>query len=145
MAGERYLTVDIRLVEWFASGDTGASSKAIAFWLSAGIRNEVWGAPTPADPSDLGRCLRLLDRIPEWKLRMPEMAGAGGLWPTFVKRWDEMAASMAEEVGVAWEKGESAPKTYDLMKSVEKEARAHSTDAPAVIDLGNGVSMSFGR
>lgn len=117
--------MDSRIAEWLASGDTGISSKAIMLWLSARVTDKTWGAGTPSDPSDLGRCLRLLDRIPEWKARIGEMAEAGGLWPTFARRWSEMEESFIAEAGgslpakgVQW----SAPKTYDLMKSVELEA-----------------------
>ena len=111
--------MDRRLAEWFGSRDTGLSSKCIALFLAAGVVEE---ANVPHDPSDLGRCLRLLARIPEWKSRISELKSIGGLWPTYAARWDEMAESMADEVGIDWSKGREAPKTYDLMKRVEVEA-----------------------
>lgn len=133
------MSVDKRVFEWLASGDTGLSSEAIMLWLSARVKDETWGSHTPSDPSDLGRCLRLLERIPEWKERMPEMAEAGGLWPGYVARWDEMAALMEEEVGIDCSKGKSAPRTYALMKQVEIEAyRA----AGYVVDVREDGSMS---
>lgn len=116
--------MDTRIAEWIGSGDTGLSSKAIMLWLSARTKDQMWGAYTPSDPADLGRCLRLLERIPEWKERMPEMAEAGGMWPTFVKHWDEMADLMREEVGIDWSKGRRAERTYAFMKTVRDRARA---------------------
>ncbi|MGI4744939.1 MAG: hypothetical protein ACRYGI_11585 [Janthinobacterium lividum] len=108
--------MDIRIAEWLASGDTGVSSTAILLWLSARAKDRTWGAHTPSDPADLGRCLRLLERIPEWKSRMPEMAEAGDNWARIMPHWDRMAQSMCDEVGIDWSKARSAPLTYDLMK-----------------------------
>lgn len=137
--------MDVRIAQWLASGDTGMSSKAIMLWLSAGVKEDRWGAATPGDPADLGRCLRLLERIPEWKERIGEMAGAGGYWPTFVRRWDEMADSMEREVGIHWEKGKKAPLTYKLMGAVEREARDAGSADFQEVDLGTGMKMRFGK
>lgn len=134
--------IDKRLAEWLSGRDTGVSSKAIAMFLGAGVKPEMWS--TPSDPSDLGRCLRLLEKIPEFKERFAEMVEAGGFWPTFVERWSEMEQSMADEVGIDWSEGKSAPKTYELMRAVELQARTRVKDH-GVIDLGNGVSMRFGQ
>lgn len=114
--------IDPRIADWLASGDTGVSSKAIMLWLSAQAKCKTWGAETPADPGDLGRCLRLLERIPEWKPRMAEMAEAGGLWPTYAARWEDMAGMMRDEVGIDWSKGKQAPRTFALMQRVYVEA-----------------------
>lgn len=137
--------MDKRVIEWLAGGDTGTSSKAIAFWLTAKVKDQRWGASTPIDPSDLGRCLRLLEVMPEWKSRIGEMAEAGGEWPTYVKHWDEMAQSMADEVGIDWSKGREAPKTYELMKRVRSLARNDAGTASQYIKLGEGVEMRFGQ
>jgi hypothetical protein len=145
--------MDPRIAEWLASGDTGSSSKAIMLWLSAGVKESEWGASTPSDPSDLGRCLRLLDRMPEWKARMPEMAGAGGLWPTFAERWSEIEASFLSECGgklpakddYSWK----AQKTYDLMRQVHDAA--YAKDKPDFTEVRftegklAGCSMRFSK
>jgi hypothetical protein len=143
--------MDPRIAEWLASGDTGSSSKAIMLWLSSGVRESAWGASEPHDPSDLGRCLRLLDRIPEWKPRMAEMAGAGGYWPTFAKRWHEMAQSMIDECGgtVPGPRDRAdCPRTYALMQRVRDEAAKADKPGFTEIKLGGklaGVSMRFGK
>ena len=110
-----------RVAKWLASGDTGSSSKTIALWLQFGERYAY--ASVPWDPSDLGRCLRMLKACPHLRQHLPRMAELGGLWPKFVERWNDMAASMEREVGIDWSKGRSAPETYQLMKAVEAEAR----------------------
>ena len=135
--------IDKRLAEWLVGRDTGSSSKAIMLWLSAGVKDETWGASTPSDPSDLGRCLRLLERIPEWKPRIGEMAEAGGEWPTYVEYWQKMADSMEAEVGIHWEKGQSAPKTYALMKAVQDKARQAANTAEQYVKLSDTAEVRF--
>lgn len=107
-------------LDWIASGDTGLSSEAI--WAHmAGSRmldNDRRGYSFPHDPDDLGRCLRLLDAVPEWKARIGEMAQHSPYWAALVARWDELAKCMEDEVGIAWQKGRSAPKTYALMREI---------------------------
>jgi hypothetical protein len=107
-----------RLVAWLSSGDTGISSKALAAHMSGREDADTrgWGWRHPSDPDDLGRCLRLIELFPEWKARIGEMAMHGPGWAGLVRRWDEIAKSMTDEVGLAWEKGKRAPKTYELMQ-----------------------------
>lgn len=114
-----------RLASWFSSDDTGISSQAIAAHMSGGTVDR-WGWGHPHDPADLGRCLRLLELFPEWKPRIGEMAKHGPEWAALVARWDEIANAMADEVGIAWEKGKSAPKTYALMRTAIRSATKNS-------------------
>lgn len=100
-------------MRWILSGDTGTSSKAICAHMQ-GIKPER--ESYPSDPADLGRCLRLLEQIPEWKPRIKEMAVYGPGWAGQVERWEELAETMADEVGIDWSKGDSAPVTYEAMR-----------------------------
>lgn len=104
--------------KWMRGHDCGASSEAIAMHMMAGWCDGSY----PYDPSDLGRCLRLLKQFPEWKPRMREMAAYGPAWAAYVSRWDDMAACMDAEVGIDWSKGRRAHKTYDLMHELVGEA-----------------------
>lgn len=108
-------SIEARALKWAIGGDTGSSSKALCAHMS-GNEPEDRFRDYPSDPADLGRCLRLLGAIPEWKPRIPEMAAYGTGWAGLVKRWDEIAFSMAEEVGIHWERGREAPKTYRMME-----------------------------
>ena len=119
--------INERVIEWFASGDTGTSSKCIAFWLSVRTVSGTWGADTPSDPSDLGRCLRLLDKFPEFRARLSEMVEVGGHWPTFVERWDNIEQTFIRECGGKLLKrnegrGIKCPQTYHLMKLAEADS-----------------------
>lgn len=101
---------------WAAGRDTGISSLAIMERMTGGTPD--WNS-WPRDPSDLGRCLRLLARIPAWRARIGEMAPVSGVWAALAREWGALEASMRDEAGIAWEKGRSAPKTYEMMKRLE--------------------------
>jgi len=108
--------VPVEALRWIVSDDTGMSSQAL--WAQmAGVPHEC-RRHHPHDPADLGRCLVLLARVPEWRARIGEMAAHGPAWSALVARWDELEACMADEVGIDWSKGQNAPKTYDLMDSI---------------------------
>lgn len=111
------LSLDDRINSWIVGGDVGLSSKTV--WATMlGISLEDGEVPHPHDPADLGRCLRLLEVIPEWKPRLGELASLSPEWKALICRWDEVATSMETEVGIAWQKAKSAPATYAMMKSI---------------------------
>jgi hypothetical protein len=112
-------SIERRALLWLAGGDSGASSKAICHHM-LGMKSD---GSFPWDPSDLGRCLRLLELFPEWKPRIREMARYSPHWAALVARWDELAEMMADEVGIDWSKGRRAPRTYDAMKAAIDQAR----------------------
>lgn len=62
--------VEGRALFWALAGDTGISSEAIAAHMS-GYPNARM--QPPSDASDRGRCIRLLELIPEWIPRLQEM------------------------------------------------------------------------
>ncbi len=107
------MSIDKRALAWVMSDDTGSSSKAICAYMT-GSGSKQWSYPH--DPADLGRCLRLLHQIPEWKPRISEMAEHGPGWAGLIACWDDLAATMEDEVGIDWSKGRSAPDTYRLMQ-----------------------------
>ncbi len=101
----------LSVIEWLMSDDVGESSKAICAKMSGvGSQNRSY----PHDPSDLGRCLRLLARFPHWRERLPEMATLSPAWGGLVSQWDEIATTFEREKAVPNSK--YAPETYDLME-----------------------------
>jgi hypothetical protein len=65
-------SIESRALFWALSGDTGNSSRTIAGHMT-GNPTERHTMP-PSDASDRGRCIRLLELIPEWIPRLPELA-----------------------------------------------------------------------
>ncbi len=59
-------------LEWALSDDTGMSSEALARHMLG--FNHYGHYPAPSDKDDRGRCIRLLNLIPEWWDRLDEMA-----------------------------------------------------------------------
>jgi len=103
-----------KILEWFATGRVGASSKAMAC-AAADLPNDK---SHPHDPDDLNRCLLLLEAVPEIRNCMSKIAGISDTWAKLVARWDEAEQSFLDEVGLNWTKARSAPKTYQLMKDI---------------------------
>lgn len=108
----------LEVFKWMAGNDTGMSSKAIALHMTTGDCDGSY----PFDPADLGRCLRLLERFPDWKPRIVEMSVYGAVWSAYTERWSEIAKCMADEVGIDWSKGRKAIQTYDLMQEIRRAA-----------------------
>lgn len=65
--------VEQRALFWALSGDTGVSSKSIMAHMTGNQKSDLFGMQPPSDASDRGRCIRLLELIPEWITRLPEM------------------------------------------------------------------------
>lgn len=63
--------VEQRALFWFSSNDTGISSMTLARHMANMPIFEPSGPPSDAD--DRGRCIRLLELIPEWLPRLNEM------------------------------------------------------------------------
>lgn len=112
-------TIAERGEAWLLDGDVGMSSKAIYYHMTG--RADDDGYNHPHDPSDLNRCLLLLDLIPEWESRMPEMAARSKQWAALAFNWSEISGCFFNEAGLNWCNGKRAPETYALMKKVMGE------------------------
>lgn len=64
-------SVDSRALFWASSGDNGISSDALLRHM-VGIPHRELPLP-PSDADDRGRCIRLLELVPEWIERLPEL------------------------------------------------------------------------
>lgn len=60
-----------RALAWALSDDTGISSKTLCRFMT-GAPKGSFESP-PSDAADRGRCIRLLELIPEWIPRLPEL------------------------------------------------------------------------
>ena len=104
--------------EWILSNDTGTSSKTI--W--AVIMNAIPTKPTPFqfdiphDPSDFGRCYRLLTLIPEWRSRLSEVAEIFPIWKPMVREWDKMEELYKRDFGLG-----KSEELYNLMQDLRHE------------------------
>lgn len=101
---------------WLQNGDTGISSETIwSVMMGRRPKGQHWYPDTPSDPSDFGRCYRLLTVMPSWRERLPEVAAKYPEWKPLVEAWDELTALYEEEI-----KNTSgmAPKLYARMEEL---------------------------
>ena len=63
--------IEQRALFWALSGDTGVSSETLCAFMTNNQRGR-YSSP-PSDASDRGRCIRLLELIPEWIERLPKI------------------------------------------------------------------------
>lgn len=78
-----------RLAEWLVSNDTGISSKTMAA-IALGAKKSRFNAPY--DPSDFGRCYRLVQKVPAIRNAFDRI---GELEPRFagiLLNWDELCS-----------------------------------------------------
>ena len=76
--------IDMRekILQWFAAGRVGASSKAMACCL---IGAETDG-DHPFDPSDLNRCLLFLEAVPEARLHLDKFRAMSDTWNLLIEK-----------------------------------------------------------
>lgn len=119
-----------RAAQWAASGNTGSSSLALL-----GV---MVGKPPesrfcyPHDGGDLGRCIGLLDAVPEYRVRLPEMKTVGPEWVALVANWDELETMHRAKDS----------RLYDRMKEILEPIERTN---PKLVKFGNGSSIYFGR
>jgi hypothetical protein len=103
---------------WRNGPDTGLSSETI--W-SVMMGRPPMRPSEPLDPSDFGRCYRLLQAFPAWRDRMGEMAAIRG-WERLAPAWAELEALYVEELPSG-----KCPRLYARMRELELQRR--STDS----------------
>jgi hypothetical protein len=114
------------LAKWFMSGDVGSSSTCIAQHLSG----EECNGDYPMDAEDLGRCIGLLNAIPELRVRLPEMAKVNRYWAVLIPRWSEIEDCQQDY-----------RKCTSLIRSLTGPV---AKGDPSVIRLSDDCSIRFG-
>jgi hypothetical protein len=119
--GRPYRTGDTQNLEvrarlWLTGGDTGISSQAM-FGVLMGPPVPKWNDSYnwPRDPSDFGRCFRLLEKFPEFRPRLGEVCAAMPSWEPMITAWPEMESLYREELK---NKDGMAPLLYARMQTL---------------------------
>jgi len=106
-----------RAIGWLHGNDTGASSKSI-WTVMAGMPIENDHGDIPCDPSDFGRCYRLLQLIPEWEPGWRKAIEARNpAWGPFVEAWDTLVAIYEDELP---NDDGKAPRLYAYMQELRE-------------------------
>lgn len=98
------------LYRWLNSDDTGLSSQFMAHILAGGPACENH---YPRDPSDFGRCYRML-RALENRVSVTPMENHGPVWAAYAKHWDEMERIYENELPSG-----KCPELYALMQKLQ--------------------------
>lgn len=86
-----------RALSWIAAGDQGPSS-VIIWAVMMGLVDEdecnvfsptiAGGGTVPAGEVEFGKCVRLLELIPEWRQRLDDLARISPEWGPIIASWD---------------------------------------------------------
>lgn len=104
-----------KILEWFAKGEAGLSSKALAL---AAICEGDGPVDYPYDPADINRCFELIHVAPEAKDGLARLAARSAQWASLESHWIELQYLFESEVGRNWSAGKRAEKTYNRMKDL---------------------------
>ena len=86
--------VNKRATQWIVGGDTGCSSKTI--WaVMMGVIQKY--SMTPSDNDDYGRCIRLLQLIPEWIDRLDEVTAQYPDWKEAIEHIKKALVTSSQE------------------------------------------------
>jgi hypothetical protein len=124
-------SIEKRALTWASGDDTGVSSKAILKVMTGQTISDDYCHPH--DSQDLGRCVRLLDIIPEWRPRIGEMSNVSDEWAALSAVWPELEAL---------HRAESHNTVYSRIKAIVRpieDARGN------VIRMGDEASVIFGK
>lgn len=105
--------------EWIRSGEQGMSSLSLFYQLTGYFQDaEAPGSYVPADPSDLRRCILMLDACGlHDRLKTHGFIGS---WARLMDKWHLIYTMFLEEAPNYKDKNASwkAPKTFALLKTV---------------------------
>lgn len=107
-----------KAMRWLLSGSTGMSSECMMATILNGspIKCGNWkDSFHPHDPSDLLRCIGLLNSVPSFRAKLDLMKAVSSKWAILIDHWDELESLLNSEL-----KQRSAPKTYARMKELFK-------------------------
>ena len=110
---------------WLNTDDTGQSSLYVAQSLAplAGLGAPVLGVrcsdPWPHDASDFGRCVRLLEAVPELRAHIGALANPehGPVWNGIAAEWDALESLYREESPSG-----KCPKLYQRLCELKRAA-----------------------
>lgn len=91
----------IPVLTWLAQGETGDSSKTLAFTALGIEQSDEMEIDYPRDPGDFRRCVALLQAVPALRDRMGKVAALSPEWAGLVGSWDAIEAQLVEELATS--------------------------------------------
>ena len=96
---------------WLVSNDTGRSSKTMAC-IALGATGKL-RTDAPYDPSDFGRCLRLVEVVPELRTCFGQIAEIEPRFAGILENWDALEAIFRRDLPTG-----TSSELYDRIKKL---------------------------
>ena len=118
-------SINDRLLEWYATGETGVSSKVIARTTAGIMLGNGKDSRTPMDAGDLRRCVLLLRAVPEgYERGVLVLATKHRGWQSLATRWPKLEETLVSELGQDLSRRTPATRTCRLLKSLLVKSEA---------------------
>jgi hypothetical protein len=104
-------------MHWLINSRTGLSSECLLATIINGAPIQGgWHATFhPRDPSDLKRCIGLLDAVPDLRNHLGVMKAVSKEWEILVLNWNQLETTFKEELQ---QHPNRAPETNELMRNL---------------------------
>lgn len=98
---------------WIENGEHGQSSKTMLWQMANIVIDNKMTKAHPSDPSDLFRCYKLLEAVPQLKERLHMMDAVSPVWKNLIKNWDKLTELIEDQINTKQPNG-----LYELMKEL---------------------------
>lgn len=116
-----------KIVAWLCSSDTGVSSKTMVSAITGVPMEDV---DVPHDPSDFGRCHRLLTAVPELREHLALVSKKYPKWNEIIGNWDRLTSLYLRDLSIG-----RSHELYRILRSFRQESNSIDTQR-YVVDLG---------
>ena len=99
---------------WIANGERGLSSETMWNCL---MDNTDFPISWPYDPDDFSRCYKLLQAVPEWRLKLYKLKPLSKEWNNLIENWDKLTGMFEENRRTHWENSEKIG-MYEFMQTL---------------------------
>jgi hypothetical protein len=103
-----------KAMAWWKYGERGCSSETM--WHCF-MNDSMSRTDHPYDPDDFSRCYKLLQYVPEWKLKLQKLKSLSPEWSNLVDNWDKLTEMYEENVRTNW-KNSNKIGMYEFMKTL---------------------------
>jgi len=115
------ITLTDQQVAWINHGEKGLSSAALFYettglWVISTVLQDADDSH-PYDPSDLNRCMKLIETCTECRAAVDKLAVKYPGWAKLAPHWDNLIDSLRRELIVT---PNEAPETYRMMQELLK-------------------------
>lgn len=98
---------------WMENGEHGISSVTMFNALSDQLSIPSRQSSPPSDPCDFLRCFKLLQAVPQFRLKLGRLRQRGKVWNNLVENWETLEGMLAEQMETKKPNG-----MYELMKKL---------------------------